>query len=41
MHGAAEIPGMWRDVVLDALQTGPASPFRDAYHPKQLLKLLG
>lgn len=40
LHGAEEIPAMWRDAVLDALQSGPPSPFRDAYHPKQLLSLV-
>lgn len=39
-HGAAEIPAMWRDAVLGALQSGPPSPFRDAYHPKLLLGLV-
>lgn len=39
-HGAAEIPGQWRDVVLNALQSGPPSPFRDEYHPKRLLALV-
>ncbi|MSP59822.1 MAG: ADP-ribosylglycohydrolase family protein [Myxococcales bacterium] len=40
-HGAGAIPAAWRQRVEGALQDGPSSPWRDTYHPRRLLDLLG
>jgi len=40
LHGEESIPCSWRDRVLSALQDGAPHPLRDAYHPKELLRLL-
>lgn len=38
-HGEAAIPPRWRQTTLDALSDKPG-PFRDTYHPNQLLALV-
>jgi ADP-ribosyl-[dinitrogen reductase] hydrolase len=38
-HGESAIPHRWRRTTLDAL-SGEPGPFRDTYHPNQLLALL-
>jgi ADP-ribosyl-[dinitrogen reductase] hydrolase len=38
--GEAAIPERWKPVVLAALQDGQPGPFRDIYHPRQLLQLV-
>jgi ADP-ribosylglycohydrolase len=40
-YGEDAIPARWREPVLAALLDGPASPFRDAWHPRTLLALAG
>lgn len=38
-HGEEQIPGRWRGPVLSALE-GRRTPLSDAYHPRQLLRLV-
>jgi hypothetical protein len=39
-YGASAIPEDWLERVVDALQHQDPGPWRDDYHPKQLLNLL-
>ncbi|HIA02647.1 MAG TPA: ADP-ribosylglycohydrolase family protein [Myxococcales bacterium] len=39
-YGADELPQEWQSLVLNALQNQNSGPWRDDYHPKQLMALL-
>ena len=39
VHDSGAIPARWTNAVLAAMQSRPAGPFRDDYHPRRLMQL--